>query len=343
MTRLSREDRLSTPLWRKLSDNKLIFAITPVLTMGAATYFARVRRGSVFHEPQAPEANPQAPQANLQALEAKSPSMPNWLQGATGIVAALGVLVALLYAVVNSAYVYFYELLGVTPEDVGFDRLAILARTAGLLLPGLILGVLLWAVSYCPRGKLAFRVVTGICSIIIAATVVAYLFRASRPWVGLAAIIVGFLAGVLYLGYAATMPRPSAKMAGKRAGLQMASWALLALVLLIGIRVSLVELARPGINKALQGQPVQLIQFVDFEAIPAHVEWLSSSTKEPVLLRDPYLLYLGSGPRGQVLLACGNVVTVPPDQVSVADGFHLFTHTSSADRKSFCSKYAQRS
>src|SRR5215467_3737667 len=67
-------------------------------------------------------------------------SLSDWLQATAGIVAALGVFLALLFVVLNSAYVYFYEMLGVTPEDVGFDRLAILARTAGLLLPGFILG-----------------------------------------------------------------------------------------------------------------------------------------------------------------------------------------------------------
>lgn len=55
---------------------------------------------------------------------------------------ALGALAAsfvgIVYVLLNAGYVRFYEILGIHPEDVGFDRASVLARTAGLTLVALI-------------------------------------------------------------------------------------------------------------------------------------------------------------------------------------------------------------
>jgi hypothetical protein len=325
MTKLGKETHSATYSRRNLSDNKLILAMIPVLITGAVTYFARTRAGSVHQNtPPAPDKPP--------TPEDKSSSLPAWLQGTAGIVAALGVLVTLLYVAVNSAYAYFYELLGVTPEDVGFDRLAILSRTAGLILPGLILGTLIAAVyHFLPAGKVAFLIVSGILLVIGIAAILAFMFRTSNAWLGLAGILVGFLTILLFLTCAAKM---AAKLT--RPYLQAAIWGLLVLTLLIGVRTSLIDLVRPRIDQALHGYPVQLIQLIDFQATPARVIWLDSNTKPPPLLRDPGLLYLGRGPRGQVLLACGNVVAVPSNMIIVEDGSHLVPPVDPSARDKFC-------
>jgi hypothetical protein len=269
---------------------------------------------------------------DLSPSKAKLPPLGQLLQWTPGIIAALGVFLALLYVVVNSAYVYFYELLGVTPEDVGFDRVAILARTAGLLLPAFILGALIWMVHHYYRVDKPWLiwVVTGICIIIVAVAILVFLFGASNVWPGVLAIVAGFLAFVLYLVCLAKA------VARKHLYFAAACWGILLLTLLIGTRASLIALARPSINKALEGSPVKPTQFVDFHAVPARVIWLDHGTKPPILLQDPYLLYLGQGPRGQILLACGNVVAVPSNLVTVEDGFHLIPPTTFRARERFC-------
>jgi hypothetical protein len=163
--------------------------------------------------------------------------------------------------------------------------------------------------------------------------VVYWLFRTSGTRIALAAMIIGFLAGALYWTCCA-------KMASK--GTMRTIFLLfLAATILIGTRQSLIDFVRPSINEALQGRAVRLIQLVDFQAAPAHIVWLNPEANLPKLLQDPYLLYLGHGPRGEVLLACGNVVTVPSDLIIVADGFHLNPQTTDQTRNRLC-KQAQK-
>lgn len=260
-------------------------------------------------------------------------SFSDWLQGTSGIVSALGVFLALFFVAINSAYVYFYEMLGVTPEDVGFDRLAILARTAGMLLPASILGALILAIyHFYPTEQSACHIWVQFGGVIIAEAVLIVLHvRAHLPMrLDLVVTVLGFLVGVLFLVCLAKLFRP------KNLYLTAACWGLAVLVLLIGVRASLITFVRPQIGNALIGQPVRLIELIDFQATPAHVKWVDPSKKKPILLEDPDLLYLGHGPRGEVLFACGNVVTVPSDSVIVEDGFHLLPPANAQDRKAFC-------
>ena len=76
--------------------------------------------------------------------------------------AALGglgtVVASIAYVLLNSAYVEFYESLGVRPEDVGFDRLAILGRALGLALVALfVVGILFVALALSPLPRQHFR------------------------------------------------------------------------------------------------------------------------------------------------------------------------------------------
>lgn len=74
----------------------------------------------------------------------QSSEFSKWLGGIPGIVAVLTLLLALFFVVLNAGYVSFYESLGIRPEDVGFDRIAILARTAGLIPIAYALGWVIW-------------------------------------------------------------------------------------------------------------------------------------------------------------------------------------------------------
>ena len=171
-------------------------------------------------------------------------------------------------------------------------------------------------------------VVLGIEGSLIAAHFTAHL----TPLPDLFVIASAFLVGVLYLPCIA-------KLFTKFKNYYMAAvfWGFAMVVLLIGVHASLVALVRPGIKHALDGRPVRLIELINFEAIPAHVKWLDRNKREPSLLNDPNLLYLGHGPRGDILLACGNIVAVSPDLLSIEDGFHL--RTKPVNRNTFCKDY----
>jgi hypothetical protein len=47
---------------------------------------------------------------------------------------ATALIASVSYVLLNSAYLEFYSSLGVRPEEVGLDRLALLGRTSGLLI-----------------------------------------------------------------------------------------------------------------------------------------------------------------------------------------------------------------
>src|ERR1700750_2411233 len=76
-----------------------------------------------------------------------------WVDWAT--LGGLGTLVtSIAYVLLNSAYVEFYESLGVRPEDVGFDCLAILGRALGLTFVALfVVGILFVALALSPLLK----------------------------------------------------------------------------------------------------------------------------------------------------------------------------------------------
>lgn len=55
--------------------------------------------------------------------------------------------------------------------------------------------------------------------------------------------------------------------------------------------------------------------FIDVNADNARIDWLDKVVPPPELLRDPWLLYLGSNGRVAVFMACGTTVIVPADKV----------------------------
>jgi len=104
----------------------------------------------------------------------------------------LGTLVAsIAYVLLNSAYVEFYESLGVRPEDVGFDRLAILGRALGLALVAVFaVGLLFVALALSPSLKQHFESVPSGEQI-----------RWNRIRVGIAALVT-----CLFVMFAVTLP-----------------------------------------------------------------------------------------------------------------------------------------
>ena len=83
--------------------------------------------------------------------------------------------------------------------------------------------------------------------------------------------------------------------------------------------------------------------FIDVSADYARIDWLDKAVPPPNLLRDPWLLYLGSNSRVAVFMACGTTVIVPADKVvpqvlTTGEARHRenATPSESTTRKEFC-------
>lgn len=205
-------------------------------------------------------------------------------------VGAIGALVAsITYLLLNSAYVEFYESIGVRPEDVGLDRLAILSRAFGLA----FLALIVYVVSF---GVLVF---------------ILFLFGEFPPadaW--------------------SQAPPPSPGRIRRNrimlgvAGLLACLLTLLAVLVAVNVAVSKAqgraELAENGTHVGpvrLHGPLSINLLFIDVNADNARIDWLDKVVPPPELLRDPWLLYLGSNGRVAVFMACGTTVIVPADKV----------------------------
>jgi hypothetical protein len=75
----------------------------------------------------------QQPQQGKQAQGNKTAS-GNALGMVERLLAGAAVAGAAIYVLINALYVEFYDDFGVRPEDVGWDRLAVLGRVAGVAL-----------------------------------------------------------------------------------------------------------------------------------------------------------------------------------------------------------------
>ncbi|HEU5111137.1 MAG TPA: hypothetical protein VFT95_21560, partial [Micromonosporaceae bacterium] len=194
------------------------------------------------------------------------------------------VMAAVVYLLLNSAYLEFYGSLGTRPEDVGLDRLAVLGRASGVLLFLLIVasflalivlgGVLLlgrWRPTLLPVSRAAVEALFPAIWLI---------FR-KRLFV-----LTGIIAGVLV------------------------TFAAVVATVAVGTRA---ERAEDGltVNPVAVGPFV----FVDVKADAAQAVWVDKDAPMPALLNDPWLLYLGQNNQVAVFMACGRTVILPVGKV----------------------------
>jgi hypothetical protein len=199
---------------------------------------------------------------------------------------------SLVYVMLVAAYRLFYGQLGVHPEDVGIDRQWILGRTAGvvvylllfLILPlALFLALLrkLWGKfsgRIDPRGELSGR----------SRAVLAF---ARRNHTIMLLVIAAMLVAISVV-FGAYFVVFKARFEGGMAVLGY---------------------VQPSNSNPISGYESSL----DVSAVRARVVWLSNTIPMPKLLTDPWLLYLGQGSKGVVLVACGETLIVPPNQIAV--------------------------
>jgi hypothetical protein len=224
-----------------------------------------------------PAPIPEAPERT------REPGLPLAALSAVG-----ALVVSLIYVLLNSAYLEFYESLGVRPEEVGLDRLAILGRASGLALIALLLA-----------GLVDFLILSW-WSLKLGQRTLRFIPRRFRPGMEWAperadrAIRLRIVAPAVVLSV----------------GLVFAALATTAATIAVGRDA---ERAEDGIPVGpLRVGPVLL---VDVSADAARAYWLDKEAPRPQLLDDPWLLYLGSSDRVVVFVACGTTVIVPADKV----------------------------
>ena len=205
-----------------------------------------------------------------------------------GALTALGaVLASVTYVLLNSAYLEFYRSLGIRPEDIGLDRLAILGRAFGLLL----IALLIWALS------LGFFVMTWLSQDTRRRLRrrLHLRLREERPW---------------ERAQQSIRWRVAAPAIAMCVAFGLVSVAVTAATVAVKRRAERVEAGTPV--GPLRVGPLLLI---DVNAAAARAYWLEKDLPRPQLLDDPWLLYLGSSDRVAVFIACGTTVIVPADKV----------------------------
>ncbi len=116
------------------------------------------------------------------------------------------------------------------------------------------------------------------------------------------------------------------------------SFVFMLLLLLLASFQALDILTHKRISEVRRGTMVTPISYaknayypiVGIKAMPARATWLDSTIKPSTALNDPFLLYLGHGNRGEVLFACGNVLTLPSSKAAIEDGDYIDRSSSRA-------------
>lgn len=226
-----------------------------------------------------------------------------------------GALVGLFFVLLNSGYVRFYEELSVRPEEVGLDRVGVLARTAGIAFAVSVVVSAVIGIAYSiPFFREHRRLALCVFYIAILA-LCAYSLIARNYWVQ--GIAIPFLLLIFSFVFFTAHKRINrlVVVSGIFVGLAALCLVMRAELHAVNYRLERVANGRPV-------APIKLLNFpiLDISAEPAQITLLDKIEKFPVELSDPYLLFLGKGPSGVALVGCGNTVIMPTDKVSVRTG-----------------------
>jgi hypothetical protein len=272
-------------------------------------------------QPQPPAAQPQPPAAQ--------PQPPTLLGVAERLLAGAAVASGGIYVLINALYIEFYDDFGVRPEDVGWDRLAILGRAAWVAFSGIIvIGLIGWTyATITARNRLralrqdidrrheAKRISEEQKKTekLMLEHPLGYLLRLNEPE---RQQLIARIAEE-------RMWKEEFRRQRARRLLGAASLAFPVLIL-VGFlfldRQVEGEAARvtQGVNVNGISFGVPFAPYIDVHAIRAKATWLGDKEKQPVELGSPYLMYLGRSRDVVVLLACGHTtVLVPADNVAI--------------------------
>jgi hypothetical protein len=226
--------------------------------------------------PKKGEGEPPTPRVVV-ASERSNPEKIDW--SALGAVGAL--VASISYLILNSAYVEFYESIGVRPEDVGLDRLAVLGRALGPALFALVL----YAVFF---------------GLLVLISLLLDKFRSPSA------------------SQSQTSSPGDARIRRSRVRPGVAGL-LACLVVLLVVHVA-VDRSSERAELVENGNHVSPVRFmgqllIDVNVDYARIHWLDKDVPPPPLFHDPWLLYFGSNGHVAVFTACGTTVIVPANKV----------------------------
>jgi hypothetical protein len=219
---------------------------------------------------------------DLDKIQAAMQGRQGYFGRAERLLGATAVLGAATYALLNVLYVEFYDDFGVRPEEVGWDRLTMLSRTAWVVL-SVILGTAVFLLS---KALLSF-----------------------------------FLSWRARNNEDAT-PEDKKRIKAALASHPIFTWFALALLgILVGYWY-LTFVMENEADRVSRGETVNgvgiFVPFIDVRAYRAEAAWLGEAQNKPAQLGSPHLTYLGRGRDVAVFVACGSTtVVVPADQVAI--------------------------
>jgi hypothetical protein len=221
------------------------------------------------------------------------------------LLAGVAVTGAAIYVLINALYVEFYDDFSVRPEDVGWDRLAVLGRAAWVALVGIaVVGTIGWAYSTVTtrRRRRDLEVERRLEK-----------DKQKAAELGETDLLLAYYARI-------RMEEEEVRRLRVRRLLGAASLASTVLIL-VGFYL-LERQVEDEAARAKRGENANgvsfIVPFIDARATRANVTWLGDKEKRPVELGSPYLMYLGRGRDVAVFLACGRTtVLVPADDVAI--------------------------
>jgi hypothetical protein len=204
-----------------------------------------------------------------------------------------------IYVLIYALYIEFYDDFGVRPEEVGWDRLAVLGRAAWVALVGIAVAA--------PIGWIYTAITTRHRLEYIEAERIREQVRETEQ-----------SALERYL----SQRELESELRKLRIGRLLAAVGLILTVLLLVGYIALRNRVEHEADRVRFGETVNgigiVVPFIDVRAHRAQVTWIGDREDPPVALAAPHLMYLGRGRDVAALVSCGRkTILIPADQVAV--------------------------
>jgi hypothetical protein len=217
------------------------------------------------------------------------------------LLAAAAVLGATIYVLMNAVYVEFYDDFGVRPEEVGWDRLAVVSRAAWIAVVGILAaGFAAWFFAILATRRMASRAPAA----------------SSQALAQTESLAVGVDRKNVEKSVA------SERIRRARSAILLRTAPLFLVMLMLAGYWSLTLQVEDEAERVRRGETVSgvglFISLVDVRASPAEVRWLGEASRQPPELDAPHLMYLGRGRDIAAFVVCGRTtILVPAEDVAI--------------------------
>ncbi|MGW2651529.1 hypothetical protein ACWC2T_43315 [Streptomyces sp. NPDC001393] len=245
--------------------------------------------------------------------------LPEW----TSIAAVSASILGLGYVALNAGYVKFYEGLGVHPEEVGFDRVAIIGRTASFAFIAIFfmfLIVLMVAVPRQPKWRFPITLVLQI----VAFGLSIYGILERKSW--LIFISNSMMLCLLYL-LSAPLGEVEFRNGGAKVRIEkVMQWFFVIFSVVVSITACwrLDDSIQRRISEVRRGHEVHPINFgayplIDISATHVRWEWIDSNSTPPKALNNNDLLFLGRDSNSASFVTKGHTIVVPNLKIAIEE------------------------